>query len=62
MPANLCVYSTAQMQVDGLGRMPVPALEYLRTNAGEEYASVQHEYNMMVHVTSSNQQVESCMS
>ena len=46
------MYGTAQMQVDGLGQMPVLVLKYSRTNAGVEYASVQQEHNMMVHVTS----------
>ena len=53
-------YSTAQMQVDGLTRVWVFVLEYLRANTHVKYTSGWHEQDMMPSAMSSNRQVESC--
>lgn len=46
------------MQVYGLAQMRVLGLKYLRTNTHVENATVHHEHNTIVHVMSSNGQVD----
>ena len=56
------LYSTAQMQVNGLTQVLALALKYLRTNTRVEKASARHEHNTTAHVMSLSRRAESFTS